>query len=82
MAVDRNNLEKLLKQLAGDFQNEVLHSGESLLYRTHRKTGENGTPPVHLFFGIWDSGDPSSADNDRIDVDIADECASSHEADP
>ena len=35
----------------------------------------------HSAFGVWDSGDPHSADNDRIDADLAEEYAGSHEAD-
>ncbi len=81
MAIDRNKLDNLLKQLPEELQNEVLEFAESLLDKngTGGPTG-NETPPVRSFFGIWDSGDPRSADNDRIDADLADEYASSHEA--
>ena len=79
MAVDRNKLEDLLKQLPEELQDEVLQFAESLLHRSDRSS--NGTPPVRSFFGIWDSGDTRSADNDRIDADLAREYASSHEAD-
>jgi hypothetical protein len=81
MAVDRNKLENLLKQLPEELQNEVLQFAESLLHRSDNSLGGNGTPPVRSFFGIWDSGDAHSADNDRIDADLAEEYASSHEAD-
>jgi hypothetical protein len=81
MAVDRNKLENLLKQLPEDLQNEVLQFAESLLHRNYKSSGGNGAPPVRSFFGIWDSGDPHSADNDRIDSDLAEEYAGSHEAD-
>lgn len=30
-------------------------------------------------FGAWDSGDPHSADNDRIDADLAREYAATHD---
>jgi hypothetical protein len=81
MAVDRNKLEDLLKQLAGELQNEARQSAESPIHPSHSRSGENGTPPVRSFFGVWDSGNPHSADNDRIDADLPRECASSHEAD-
>jgi hypothetical protein len=34
---------------------------------------------VTRYFGAWDSGDPNSADNERIDADLAREYASNHE---
>jgi len=71
MAVDRNKLDKLLKQLPDELQNEVLQFAESLLHRSDSSSGVNGVPPVRSFFGIWDSGDPRSADNERIDADLA-----------
>ena len=76
MAVDRNKLENLLKQLPEELQNEVLEFAESLLHRSDNRSSGNGTPPVRSFFGIWDSGDPCSADNDRIDADLAREYVS------
>ena len=81
MAVDRNKLENLLKQLPEELQNEVLQFAESLLQRSDRSSSGNGTPPVRSFFGIWDSRDLHSADNDRIDADLTEEYADSHEAD-
>jgi len=79
MAVDRYKLDDLLKQLAGELQNEEVQPAESLLPRRDDNSSGNGTPPVRSFFGIWDSGDPRSADNDRIDNDLAREY-DSHEA--
>ena len=78
MAVDRNKLDELLRQLAGELQNGGRQSAESLL---HGSSSENGTPTVRSFFGAWDSGNPRSADNDLIDADLLRECANSHEAD-
>jgi hypothetical protein len=34
---------------------------------------------IRKFFGIFDSGDPNSADNERIDADLAREYGSNHE---
>ena len=81
MAVDRNKLEDVLKQLPEELQNEVLQFAESLVHRSDSSSAGNGTPPVRSFFGIWDSGDPRSGDNDGIDADLAHEYANSHEAD-
>ena len=77
MGVDRNKLEDILKQLTEDWQNDVVQFAKSLFRKndTGSPSG-NGVPPVRSFFGIWDSGDPLSADNDRIDGDIAREYAS------
>ena len=70
MAIDRNKLGDLLKQLPDELQNEVLQFAESLLQRNNDNSTGNRTSPVRSFFGIWDSGDPRSADNDRIDADL------------
>lgn len=80
MAVDRDKLEDMLKQLPDELQNEVLQFAESLLQRSDDRSSGNGMPPVRSFFGIWDSGDTRSGDNQRIDADLAREYASSHEA--
>ena len=81
MTVDRNKLEDLLKRLPEDLQYQVLQFAESLLHRSDDRSTGNGAPPVRSFFGIWDSGDPRSADNDRIDADLAREYESLHETD-
>jgi hypothetical protein len=81
MAVDRNKLENLMNELPEELQNEVLQFAESLLDRKDNQASGNGAAPVRSFFGIWDSGDRRSADNDRIDADLAEEYAGSHEAD-
>ena len=78
MAVDKEKIEKVLSQLPVELQQEVLEFAESLARKT--ATSANGTSSVHSMFGIWDSGDPQSADNQRIDADIARELASPHEA--
>ena len=75
MAIDRNKLDDLWKQLPEELQNEVLQFAESLLHRSDGSPSGNGAPPVRSFFGIWDSGDPRSADNDGIDTDLAREYA-------
>ena len=85
MAVEKDKLMELLKQLPEELRSEVLRFAESLLKdRITRDTGSslgNGRPSVRSFFGTWDSGDPRSGDNDLIDADLAREYASSHEAD-
>lgn len=80
MAIDRNKPEALLKQLADELQNGEHQPAESLHRSDNNSTGSE-TTPVRSFFGLWDSGDPRSADNDRIDADLVREYASSHEAD-
>jgi hypothetical protein len=76
MAVDRKKLEDLLKQLPDELLGEVLQFAELMLHRSDGGSGGSGKPTVRSFFGIWDSGDPRSADNNRIDADLAREYAS------
>ena len=76
MVVDRNKLNDLLRQLPEELQAEVLQFTESLLHRSDGSSAGNGTPSVRSFLGIWDSGDPRSADNDRSDSDLTREYAS------
>lgn len=77
MSVDKEKIEKVLSQLPEDLQREVLEFAESLVRKT---TSSNGIGSVQSLFGAWDSGDSHSADNDRIDTDLARELASPHEA--
>lgn len=79
MAVDKEKIERVLSQLPEELQAEVLEFAEALMRKT-TPAPVNGTPSVHSFFGVWDSGDSQSADNERIDSDIAREFASPHEA--
>jgi hypothetical protein len=79
MAVDKERINSLLNQLPEHLQQEVLAFAESLVGRAARES-TNGMPQLKTLFGIWDSGDAHSADNDRIDSDLARECASPHEA--
>jgi hypothetical protein len=85
MAVEKDKLGELLKALPEELQSEVMRFAESLLKsKRARDTGsslENGNLSVRSFFGVWDSGDPCSADNDRIDADLARDYANSPEAD-
>jgi len=79
MAVEKNKLEDPLKQLPDELQNEVLRFAKSLVQKSHAREAsgltESGAPSVRAFFGIWDSGDHHSGDNDRIDADLAREYA-------
>jgi hypothetical protein len=79
MAVDKEKIERVLNQLSDELRQEVLQFAESLVRRT-ASTASNGTSSVHSLFGVWSSGDPLAADNDRIDLDLAREIASPHEA--
>lgn len=40
---------------------------------------ETGRKRVSDFIGVWDSGDPNSADNERIDADLAREYGATHD---
>lgn len=80
MAVEKDKLEELLKQLPDELQIEVLRFAESLLKNKRAEQSDsslgNGSSSVRSFFGSWDRGDPQSADNDLIDADLAREYAS------
>jgi hypothetical protein len=80
MAVDKEKIERVLSQLPEELQHEVLEFAESLVVRQKADASANGTSSVRSLFGTWDSGDPHSADNDRVDNDLARELASPHEA--
>ena len=84
MALDRNKLEDLMRQLPEELQGAVLEFAESLLQKKRIDSDSPGgdeSPSMRVFFGIWDSGDQHSADNDRIDADLAREYASFHQKD-
>ena len=44
-----------------------------------KKEREAASGRIQNYFGIWGSGDSHSADNDRIDTDLAREYADTHE---
>jgi hypothetical protein len=46
--------------------------------RPPQPNGEKGAS-IREFFGIWDSGDPNFADNERIDADLAREYGATHD---
>ena len=50
---------------------------DKLLRNTSRMRKKKGD--ITKYFGIFDSGDPRSADNDKIDADLAKEYADNHE---
>jgi hypothetical protein len=81
MAVDREKFDDLLSQLPEELQHQVLRFAEALLQQKEDPASGNGEPELRTLFGSWDSGDPRSADNERIDADLAAEYAGSHEAD-
>ena len=82
MAVEKDKLSEVLKQLPEDLKDKVLRFAESLVKsRLTRAAGSsfaNGSPSIRSLFGSWESDDPHSADNDLIDTDLAREYASSH----
>ena len=75
MAIEKDKIDEVLKKLPDELREEVLKFAKALLQSDHkrdaRESNQNGSASVKEFFGIWDSGDPRSADNDRIDFDIA-----------
>lgn len=84
MAIEKDKIDEVLKKLPDELQDEVLRFAKSLLQNGEMggiNRNENGSPSVKKFFGVWDSGDPHSADNDRIDSDLAHQFSEPHETD-
>jgi hypothetical protein len=64
-------------------QAEVRDFVEFLLARQEPSRRTEASTPSGSFeqlFGSWDSGDENSADNERIDADLAREYADPHES--
>lgn len=78
MSVDKEKIEKVLSKLPENLQREVLEFAESLVRKT-APASSNGIQAVQSLFGTWDSVDSHSADNNRIDMDLARESAGSYE---
>ncbi len=47
--------------------------------RTRASKPQNGSGSLRELFGSWSSGNPTSADNEQIDADLAGEYGNSHE---
>ena len=81
MATQAKTLEELIRELPPKSQAEVRDFVEFLLAREKAEAGgeraEHGG--VEQLFGSWDSGDENSADNERIDADLAREYSPTHE---
>ncbi len=78
-------LEELVRELPPDAQAEVRNFVESLLAKNTPTASPTGTSncdgqSFEQFFGTWDSGDENSADNERIDADLAREYEAPHES--
>jgi hypothetical protein len=81
MAINKSRIERVLSELPEDLQRQVLEFAEALAQRSQNVTADGREFSVRSHFGIWDSGNPHSADNYRIDKDLAREYASPHKAD-
>jgi hypothetical protein len=81
MVTQAKTLEELIKELPPRAQAEVRDFVEFLLARQRPPSDvEASTFPggFEQLFGSWDSGDENSADNERIDADLAREYADPH----
>jgi hypothetical protein len=78
MSVERQKLEEIFNQLPEELQVQVLAFAEFLLKGKLNGSRNGAVPAVSSFFGIWDSGDAHSADNDRIDRDLTHEYTNTH----
>ncbi len=87
MAVNEKSLEELVRKLPPPRQAEVKDFVEFLLAREEASAASTAAEaemsPLRSFeqcFGLWDSGDENSGDNERIDADLANEYEATHEA--
>jgi hypothetical protein len=82
MTTRAKTLEELIRELPPHSQAEVRDFVEFLLARqglSPRVEGSTQSGSFEQLFGSWDSGDENSADNERIDADLAREYADAHE---
>ena len=82
MATQAKTLEELIRELPPHMQAEVRDFVEFLLARrepSRRAEVSTASGSFEQLFGSWDSGDKNSADNERIDADLAREYANPHE---
>jgi hypothetical protein len=82
MTSHSKSLEELIGELPPDKRAAVRDFVETLVAEPDPiTTGDDSPRPSGLeqFFGCWDSGDENSADNERIDADLAREYASTHD---
>lgn len=72
MSADKEKLEDVFQRLPENLQNEVIAFAESLLNQdgTRSDNTQCAGQSVRNFFGIWDSGNPQSANNEGIDADL------------
>ena len=79
MSPRMEKIERILDQLPEELQREVVLFAEALLELKDKDV--NSRRALIPSFGVWDSGDPNSADNDRIDADLVEQYAGPHRAD-
>lgn len=71
------NLNSIFNDALGLPVEDQKELADKLLRNTSRMKKKKGD--ITKYFGIFDSGDPRSADNDKIDADLAREYADNHE---
>jgi hypothetical protein len=82
VTTQRKTLEELIRELPPHRQAEVREFIEFLARQELSQRAAASTPSgsFEQLFGSWDSGDENSADNERIDADLAREYANPHES--
>jgi hypothetical protein len=78
MSTEKEKLEDVFQRLPEDLRAELIAFGESLLRRNGTHMENRGNQSVRDFFGVWDSGDPNSGDNETIERDLVDEYRNPH----
>ena len=73
-----NTLRRTPQDVAAEWLGRVAHEPESMV---PPEADHAVRQRFRALFGSWDSGDPASSDNERIDADLAREYGSTHEDD-
>jgi hypothetical protein len=82
MASHLKSIEELIRELPLSERESVRDFVEFLLARQETGAASSAartSGDVREFFGTWDSGDEHSANNERIEADLAREYANTHE---
>jgi hypothetical protein len=76
MTTSAKTLEEMIHRLSPHEREAVRNFVESLVVPAK---GSATAPSLESLFGSWESGDENSADNERIDADLAREYLDPHE---
>jgi hypothetical protein len=62
MAIDKSRIEEVFSELPEDLQRKVLEFAEALAQKSQNGSVGGQGASLRSLFGIWDSGNPHSAE--------------------